>query len=429
MTELLCYKLSDLYEMSSGISTKPSQAGHGFPFCSFSTVFNNVILPDVLPDLMDTNDDEQVTFSIKCGDVFLTRTSETVDELGMSSVAVKDYPHATYSGFLKRLRPITDITYPKYMAWYFRSNYFRKVMTNKAVMTLRASLNEDIFNDIEIYLPDYETQKKIGDFLYDIECLRLNNISICADLEAMAKQIYDYWFVQFDFPDANGNPYKSSGGKMVWCEKLDREIPEGWDVKSVGELCHENRGVSYTAKDLKDNGVHMLTLGCANKDGSFNETGIQSFDGKYSDDKVLKPFDLIIYNTDMSKDKFIAGRTIVVPDIFEDGKNIISSHHLTTMHFDDDRLKWMFYATSATNWFREYIKGFVAGTNVLGLDYVGVADFNMVIPEDNCLTDFADKLYKIEQQKSNLLKENQQLTELRDFLLPMLMNGQIKIGA
>ena len=91
MSKLTKYKFSDLYEMSSGISSSKEQAGHGSPFISFSTVFNNYFLPEELPDLMDTSLKEQEIFSVKKDDVFITRTSETVDALAMSCVAVKDY--------------------------------------------------------------------------------------------------------------------------------------------------------------------------------------------------------------------------------------------------------------------------------------------------------------------------------------------------
>ena len=161
MSRITKYALSDLYEMSSGISSTKEQAGHGAPFVSFSTVFNNYFLPDELPDLMDTNEKEQEIYSIKAGDVLITRTSETI----------KDYPKATYSGFTKRLRPKKEgIAYPKYMAFYFRSELFRKAVTNNAFMTLRASFNEDIFTFLDVYLPIYEEQVRIGDMLYAVEC-------------------------------------------------------------------------------------------------------------------------------------------------------------------------------------------------------------------------------------------------------------------
>ncbi len=171
MSNIQKYRFCDLYEMTSGLSSTKQQAGHGAPFLSFSTVFNNYFLPDELNDRMDTSVTEQNTFSIKKGDIFVTRTSETIDELAMSSVALKDYPNATYSGFVKRLRPIqSGVVYDKYIAFYLRSKLFRKTMTNNATMTLRASFNEDIFSFLYLYLPTYDEQKKIGDFLYNIEC-------------------------------------------------------------------------------------------------------------------------------------------------------------------------------------------------------------------------------------------------------------------
>ena len=156
--------------MASGLSSSKEQAGHGSPFVSFSTVFNNYFLPDNLPDLMATTEKEQKVFSVEEGDIFVTRTSETVDELAMSCVALKEYPNATYSGFVKRLRPkTTGIAYDRYMGFYLRSDYFRRVINANTIMTLRASFNEDIFSFLYIYLPEYSEQVKIGDFLYNIE--------------------------------------------------------------------------------------------------------------------------------------------------------------------------------------------------------------------------------------------------------------------
>ena len=229
MSKLTKYKFSDLYEMSSGISSSKEQAGHGSPFISFSTVFNNYFLPEELPDLMDTSLKEQEIFSVKKDDVFITRTSETVDALAMSCVAVKDYPKATFSGFVKRLRPkTTGIVYSKYIAFFLRSKYFRKVLDCNTIMTLRASFNEDMFSFLYLYLPDYEEQVRIGDLLYKMEMKIRTNNKINDNLEQQAKLLYDYWFTQFDFPDENGKPYRSSGGKMVWNEQLKMEIPFSW---------------------------------------------------------------------------------------------------------------------------------------------------------------------------------------------------------
>lgn len=179
--ELKKYKFDELYSMGSGLSSSPEQAGHGSDFVSFSTIFNNPILPNILIDKMETSEIEQETYSIKKGDILITRTSENLDELAMSSVAIKDYEKTTFSGFAKRLRPTqynidNKITYDKYMAFYLRSDYFRKLINNNAIMTLRASFNEQIFSYLYLMLPDYEIQVKIGDMLYSIyEQIERNN--------------------------------------------------------------------------------------------------------------------------------------------------------------------------------------------------------------------------------------------------------------
>ena len=179
MNKLKEYKLNELYSMSSGISSTKEQAGHGFPFVTFRDIFNNIFIPENLTSLMDTSEDERQKCSVKKGDVFFTRTSETVDELAMSSVAIKDYPNATFSGFAKRLRPIrADLIYDKYMAFYFRSKYFRRIINANTIMTLRASFNDDIFSYIKVSIPEYEEQVKIGNFLYDIEEKIQQNIQI-----------------------------------------------------------------------------------------------------------------------------------------------------------------------------------------------------------------------------------------------------------
>ncbi len=299
MKDLRKYRFSDLYTMGSGISSKPEQAGHGEPFLSFSTVFNNYFIPNKLSDLMDTSDKEQETYSVKEGDIFLTRTSETIDELGMSCVALKDYPRATFSGFVKRLRPKQkNITYPKFMGFYLRSAFFRKIMTNNAIMTLRASLNEEIFSYLNLYLPDFDTQKKIGDTLFLLNSkIEINN-RINAELEAMAKTIYDYWFVQFDFPNPKGKPYKASGGKMVWSEELKREIPMGWEAGTLSEISELIRGVSYSAGDIKnkdDKDVAPI-LRATNINGNVIDLQNMVYVSKefVSDNQFLNQFDILM---------------------------------------------------------------------------------------------------------------------------------------
>ena len=145
MSEWKIVKLGELYTVHNGLSKGKQYFGSGYPFLTFSTVFNNYFLPDELDSLVQSSDKERIACSIEKGDVFITRTSETMDELGLSSVALKDYPNATYNGFTKRLRPITNDVEPKYIGYYLRSPKFRGKFMAFSSMTTRASLaNEDL---------------------------------------------------------------------------------------------------------------------------------------------------------------------------------------------------------------------------------------------------------------------------------------------
>ena len=241
-----------------------------------------------------------------------------------------------------------------------------------------------------------------------------------------AKTIYDYWFLQFEFPNADGKPYKSSGGKMVWDEELKREIPENWRIDLLGNLFTSNRGISYNSKTIEGNGVPMINLASFNIDGSYKEEGIKVYSGEYSAEKVVKPFDLLMCNTqqtaiDYKKD--IIGKSFLVPDIF-DG-DIVSSHHVTTIQVKKDNMKYFLHRLFNTAYFHKYAAGFTNGTNILGLIFSGIERYKLEIPDDTVLDKFAKLMLDIEMKKSKIIKVNQELISLRDFLLPLLMNGQV----
>lgn len=166
MEEWKEYKLGDLYDVHNGLSKGGKFFGSGYPFLSFKTVFNNYFLPPVLPDLVQSDEKEQNGYNIKRGDVFVTRTSETSEELGMSSVALKDYPFATYNGFTKRLRPKDpSLVFPEFIGYYLRSTKFRNLFYGLASsMSTRASLANGDLLGIKVFLPSYETRKELLGF-------------------------------------------------------------------------------------------------------------------------------------------------------------------------------------------------------------------------------------------------------------------------
>ena len=402
--------------MSSGISSTKEQAGHGSPFLSFSVVFNNYFLPDSLIDLMDTTDGEKKKYSINEGDIFLTRTSETVDELAMSSVALKDYPEASFSGFLKRLRPVDKtIVYPKFMAFYLRSPLFRRTIINNTVMTLRASFNEVMFSYLEIMLPDFDTQKKIGDFLYSLEKKKQINNQINQELEAMAKTLYDYWFVQFDFPDQNGNPYRSSGGKMVYNPELKREIPEGWGVIKLNEVVDLISGYPFSSNDYVTSGKYKLYT-------------IKNVQDGYTVDKVDNYLDFLPNN--MSHEcqlrrgdliMSLTGNVGRVGMVYED--DVLLNQRVLKLNPINKTHKSFIYSFFRSDVTKAHLENMSTGTSQKNLSPIDIGNMMIPFPSESLLSKFLNNLNMLE----NNLVENQQLTQLRDWLLPMLMNGQVKV--
>jgi len=197
MNERKEYKLNEVYDFGSGLSKSRSEFGFGYGFLSYKEIFHNYFVPDNLHELVNSTEKERRSCSILRGDVFLTRTSETDEELGMSCVALKDYPDATFNGFTKRLRPNGKVeVLPEYAGFYFRSSSFRASVVSISSITTRASLNNEMLNALSIVVPSIEEQYLIAGTLKDlhdkIDLLRRQNTT----LEKMAETLFKQWFVE-----------------------------------------------------------------------------------------------------------------------------------------------------------------------------------------------------------------------------------------
>jgi type I restriction enzyme S subunit len=412
MSRLKEYRFADLYYISSGISSKPEQAGHGFPFVSFSTIFNNHFLPDVLSDKMDTSPQEQETYSVKKRDILLTRTSETVDELAMSCVADKDYPQATFSGFAKRLRPKTSgIAHHRYLAFYLRGKYFRQSINNHSLMTLRASFNEEIFKLLLLYLPEYEQQKSIGDFLYSIqEKIKVNN-AINAELERLAKAIYEYWFVQFDFPNAEGKPYKSSGGAMTCSPTLKCEIPTGWRLDMLQDKLSLERGVEPGSEAYLETLEEGYTPFIRVSDmGVIPALNIPS---NITAGKECKLDDVLV-----SFDGSVGRVAIAMSGAYSSGIRKIKAK-------DKDYTDALIYFIFQSEYIQKTIAKYATGSNIL---HAASSIEHLAFPYDETVVkSYMERVEPMFRQIITNKIQNRELAKIRDFLLPLLMNGQVTI--
>ena len=427
MSKLTKYKFSDLYEMSSGISSSKQQAGHGSPFISFSTVFNNYFLPEQLPDLMDTSLKEQEIFSVKKDDVFITRTSETVDALAMSCVAVKDYPKATFSGFVKRLRPkTTGIVYSKYIAFFLRSKYFRKVLDCNTIMTLRASFNEDMFSFLYLYLPDYEEQVRIGDLLYKMEMKIRTNNKINDNLEQQAKLIYDYWFTQFDFPDESGKPYRSSGGKMVWNEQLKMEIPFSWVCSKMENAIEAVRTGLNPRNNFKlgNGNIQYITVKNLCLNGSLDFSGCDTIDEQARQ--------IIHRRSDIQIDDILfasiapLGRCYLIQ---ENPTNWDINESVFSIRYNSSVLTAEYlYMNLQSEAFVKRATACSTGSIFKGIRINSLMDSEIILPPLSVTKEFSKEIKPLFALQKKLDRETHTLIQLRDWLLPVLMNGQATIS-
>ena len=353
------------------------------------------------------------------GDILLT----SVGTIGIPYY-VTDANFYFKDGNLTWFRKFDDSINSKYLLFWMKSKFFKNQINNNNIGAVQKALTIDFLKKFEIKVPPLDTQKKVVHVLSALDSkIELNNL-INAELEAMAKTLYDYWFVQFDFPDKNGKPYKTSGGKMVWNEELKREIPEGWEVKLLGSEIEIQRGISYTSKEINGDGIPMISLNSFNLDGTYKPEGIKKYSGKYTDKNITLPGDLLIAATDVTRNADIIGRAILVPDYYsEDLVFSMDIAKIISKNIPSSFLMMLFNS----NHYHNYIKWYASGTIVLHLNLDGTKRYNIEMPPKELLQKY-DALYQpIAQRIYKTAIENQKLTELRDWLLPMLMNGQVKV--
>lgn len=389
-------KLGDKFEYRSGMSKSRDYFGRGYPFLTFKDIFNNYFIPSVLEELVDSNINERESMSIKKGDVFLTRTSETFDELGMSSVALCDIENATFNGFSKRLRALDQSEfYPKYLGYFFRSNYFRNQVDSLSTMTTRASLNNSMLDTIMIIIPPFKDQKAIGDTLFALDKKIENNKKIAENLEAQAQAIFKYWFVDFEFPNEEGKPYKSSGGEMVESEL--GMIPKGWEVGKLGDIVDIKYGKNLPMKNLLNEGYPV-----------FGGNGIIGYYDRY----LYKRQQVLVACRGAASGKI----NISEPNSF------ITNNSLVLETNEDAKfyyIKERFLLSDLTS--------FVTGSAQPQITINGIKDMKIIYPDEKALAKNKYINKKFNELIISLQKENQKLEELRDTLLPKLISGELRI--
>lgn len=313
---------------------------------------------------------------------------EEKDEVILSSIGI--------------LRPNLNKVNPYYLKYFLHINSVKETVSKKYVSG--SALPRIIlknFAEIEIVNNDLSTQQKIASVLSTLDDkIELNN-RINTELEAMAKTLYDYWFVQFDFPNEEAKPYKSSDGKMVYNEILKREIPEGWEVKTVGNILDKNKATNkINAKEYLNMGkipvIDQSTnfiCGFTNDESSLITTKEKPAIVFGDHTRILK-----LINFDFARGA--------------DGTQILFSKIENMPQF---LLYYSLLKIDLSNY------GYARHFKFL-------KEQNILIPKKEIAKEFNDFVKSYYVKIYNNLKQNQELSALRDWLLPMLMNGQVKVG-
>lgn len=310
---------------------------------------------------------------------------------------------------------------PWYLAFYLQSRKGQAEIANKCSGSTVFGISAAMFDLIEVLLPDKETQDKIANITKDImQKISFNKAKI-AMLKGIADVIFNFWFMQFDFPDENGKPYKSSGGKMIWNEFFKREIPFGWNVENIANLCQivdclHSKKPRYHYESER---YYMLTLENLTREGLINikeKYYISKQDYELWTSRIeVKKGDFVVTNAGRAGDigRIPAGITCAI------GRNLTA---IRPTYIDSDYFNMFLHS--------EYIRQQIltnldAGSFFSSFNVKSIKNVKILVPGKEVLEKFVDYIHPMIQQIDLCNQQNYELVNLRDFLLPLLMNGQV----
>ena len=359
-------------------------------------------------------------YNLNEGDLIIPLTEQVVGLLGNSAFVpnfsdIKFVLNQRVGKVQEKYEKIDKI----FLKYLLSTTTVRTQMEYRASGTKQRNISPKDIYDIEVYIPELVIQKYIGRILYNLDKkIQINN-QINQELEAMAKTLYDYWFVQFDFPDQNGKPYKSSGGKMVYHPELKREIPEGWGVE--------------TLKDFESKIITGKTPSRANSDnfgGEIPFITIGDIRGNtfiYSTSETLTDL-----GASVQQNKYLPEGSLCVSCIATVGEIgfttewSYTNQQINSIVFEDETNRYYLYF-ALKNYFENANAIAKTGTTFANMNKEDFSGIRIILPRNEIKNNFHKITEPYFAQIKCLQGQNQELTQLRDWLLPMLMNGQVKV--
>ena len=406
------YKLGDIAKIEiSGVDKKTIEGETPVRLCNFVDVYYNwAITKEKAKSFMvaSAKQTEIDKCSIGKGMVAITKDSETRDDIGVASYIADDFEYVLLGYHCALITPNPAIVDGKYLNAFMHTRYIQKYFENNASGSgQRYTLSNDTISNIPVLLPSIEEQHTIGKVLADIDRKIELNKQINDNLEAMAKQLYDYWFVQFDFPNEEGKPYKSSGGAMVWNEKLKREIPQEWSDCKLKDFINlfDSKRVPLSSKDRGERqGVYPY----------YGATGIMDYVNDYIFDG-----DYILLAEDGSTSD--AKGFPIVQYIW--GKNWVNNHAHIILPKNERYTMFTYQMLRSIP-----AKQIETGSIQKKISQENLCGYKMVLPNSDLLEKYENVVSPLWEKRKRCIEEINTLTKQRDELLPLLMNGQASVN-
>jgi len=417
MSKFQRYLLGDIAEILTGpfgsLLHEEDYVSIGTPIVTVEHLGETGFIQKNLPLVGDDDKKRLSKYILKEGDIVFSR----VGSIDRCTYVSRNEEGWLFSGRCLRLR-ISETANAKFISYYFRQRFFKAMMLNISVGATMPSLNTSLMANIPLSLPNLGDQEKIASILSSLDAkIELNN-RINAELEAMAKTLYDYWFVQFDFPNEQGKPYKTSGGKMVWNEELKREIPEGWKAGNLLSLSDlEGGGTPSKTNNEYWNGNIPFYTPTDYSNSVFTTTTQVSItkDGLDNCSTSLFPKGTI----------FITARGTVGNVIIASTETAMNQSCYAFCPKLNVDYSFLYFSVKSLVTILKAKSGGSVFNSIVSND---IKQAKLAIPPILLVQKFAKISRPIFEEILANTIQNQYLSSLRDWLLPMLINGQVTVG-
>ena len=430
--EMKKYKLGELMDVTRGQSLSGeyySKSGNLVRLTLGNFDYhNNCFKDDKSKDNLYFTGSVKKEFILKKDDIITPLTEQAIGLLGSTAKipCSGKYIQSQDVALIKCNKKLN----PDFAFYLIPSKIVRNQLSAAAQQTKIRHTSPDKIKDCSVWVPEYSEQEKIGKLLSRIDNKIAINRQINRNLEELAKQIYDYWFVQFDFPNEEGKPYKSSGGKMVWNEFLKREIPADWEIKKISSQIEENIGGDWGKEEPEGN--YQLKVSCCRGADLVSMTDLPTrYILNSNSDKLLEEDDMIVEISGGSPTQATGRCVLISKEILNSFNNkLICSNFCQALSISDKDYVSYFYYMWKMFYNSDVFFNFEGKTSgIKNFQYDTFVAEKWYFPPKDLAKKFKEIVSQNYIKKCALDQENKHLAALRDELLPLLMNGQVTLNS